>query len=519
MTSGSKPPITDCLSGRGARTDDASDRATYHHADEGADRDAKGGPDAQDAGDIVAGYDGAASAPLGWTVPAPRAPAYAAEPPCGALTSIRENCTRSTIAARTAPLTDDGGASMDETGSCPSHRDPQQPSGQQASGQQLSGHHYADTLPGSPLNAERAATLLEYASRLVDRGCTPAEYSQAIRALPDYGYVLRDRDGALRSWGYLGEEQGTRATWGSPRPPEDACLPDEAPDDPPTPGTPDGHDSPDHLEVPLLGGDMTDGVVRVGRTVRRPVRPHTPAVHALLRHLEVAGFEGAPRVLGIDAQNREVLTYLPGEVPHRPLPAYALSEATLTRLAELQLRYHQAVVGFEPPSWAQWDGEVTRLVDGPAELICHCDINLENVIFRPGLDGPEPYALIDFDLARPGTRLVDIIQTLRYWAPLAAPCDRDPAFADVDVPGRIAVFCQAYGLSYAERARLVPVAVRWVSRSRSTIAARARRYGGAWTRMLEAGVGERLLRSAAWLEATRPEIDERLRRHRLSVIA
>ena len=66
MTSGSKPPITDCLSGRGARTDDASDRATDHDADEGADRDAEGGPDAQDAGDIVAGYDGAASAPLGW---------------------------------------------------------------------------------------------------------------------------------------------------------------------------------------------------------------------------------------------------------------------------------------------------------------------------------------------------------------------------------------------------------------------------------------------------------------------
>ena len=263
---------------------------------------------------------------------------------------------------------------------------------------------------------------------------------------------------------------------------------------------------------------MTDGVVRVGRTVRRPARPHTPAVHALLRHLEAVGFEGAPRVLGVDAQNREVLTYLPGEVPHRPLPAYALSEATLTRLAELQLRYHQAVAGFEPPSWAQWDGEVTPKVDGPPELVCHCDINLENVIFRPGPDGPEPYALIDFDLARPGTRLVDVIQTLRYWAPLAAPCDRDPAFADVDVPGRIAVFCHAYELSYAGRARLVPVAVRWMRRSRTSITARARRHGGAWTRMLEAGVGERLLRSAAWMEACRPEIDERLRRHHLSAI-
>jgi Phosphotransferase enzyme family len=270
--------------------------------------------------------------------------------------------------------------------------------------------------------------------------------------------------------------------------------------------------SDDDCEVPLIGGDMTDGVVRVGRTVRRPVRPHTPAVHALLRHLEAVGFDGAPRVLGVDARNREVLTYLPGQVPHRPLPGYALSDATLIALAELQLRYHQAVVGFEPPSWANWDGELTGLVDGPPELVCHCDINLENVIFEPGPDGPRPYALIDFDLARPGTRLVDIIQTLRYWAPLVAPVDRDPAFANVDVPSRIALFCEAYGLSYAERARLVPVAVRWMRRSRTTIAQRAARHGGAWTRMVEAGVGERLMRSAAWLEWCRPEIEARLSR-------
>ena len=270
--------------------------------------------------------------------------------------------------------------------------------------------------------------------------------------------------------------------------------------------------SDDDCEVPLIGGDMTDGVVRVGRTVRRPVRPHTPAVHALLRHLEAVGFDGAPRVLGVDARNREVLTYLPGQVPHRPLPGYALSDATLIALAQLQLRYHQAVVGFEPPSWANWDGELTGLVDGPPELVCHCDINLENVIFEPGPDGPRPYALIDFDLARPGTRLVDIIQTLRYWAPLAAPADRDPAFSNVDVPHRIALFCEAYGLSYAERARLVPVAVRWMRRSRTTITERAERGGGAWTRMLEAGVGERLVRSAAWLERCRPGIEGRLRR-------
>ena len=59
-------------------------------------------------------------------------------------------------------------------------------------------------------------------------------------------------------------------------------------------------------EIPLLGGN-TSTVVRVGDTVRRNVGPWTPAVHALLRHLEYVGFTGAPRVMGIDDRNREVL--------------------------------------------------------------------------------------------------------------------------------------------------------------------------------------------------------------------
>jgi hypothetical protein len=53
-------------------------------------------------------------------------------------------------------------------------------------------------------------------------------------------------------------------------------------------------------EVPLGGGNMSSGVVRVGDTVRRPAGPWTLAVHALLTHLHDVGFRGAPRPLGID---------------------------------------------------------------------------------------------------------------------------------------------------------------------------------------------------------------------------
>jgi hypothetical protein len=67
-------------------------------------------------------------------------------------------------------------------------------------------------------------------------------------------------------------------------------------------------------EIPLGGGNVSGGVVRVGDTVRRPAGPWTPALHALLTHLHDVGFRGAPRPLGIDEHGREVLTFIPGPV-------------------------------------------------------------------------------------------------------------------------------------------------------------------------------------------------------------
>jgi hypothetical protein len=67
-------------------------------------------------------------------------------------------------------------------------------------------------------------------------------------------------------------------------------------------------------EIPLKGGNMNTGVVRIGDTVRRPAGPWTPAVHALLDHLHGVGFPGAPRPLGLDEHGREILTFVPGTV-------------------------------------------------------------------------------------------------------------------------------------------------------------------------------------------------------------
>ena len=76
-------------------------------------------------------------------------------------------------------------------------------------------------------------------------------------------------------------------------------------------------------EVPLRGGHNR-GVVRVGATVRRPLKPGAERIHRLLTYFERRGFTGAPRFVGIDERDREILSFIEGFAPvsytHLTLP-------------------------------------------------------------------------------------------------------------------------------------------------------------------------------------------------------
>jgi hypothetical protein len=125
------------------------------------------------------------------------------------------------------------------------------------------------------------------------------------------------------------------------------------------------------LETPLEGGVAHPGeVVRVGDTVRRPAGAHTASVHAMLAHLRSVGFDGAPEPLGIDERGREVLSFIPGDVPVPPYPLWALRDETLESVARLLYRFHDAVRGFDA-SGLTWSSEFAEEPDG--DIVVHND--------------------------------------------------------------------------------------------------------------------------------------------------
>ena len=261
-------------------------------------------------------------------------------------------------------------------------------------------------------------------------------------------------------------------------------------------------DEADQAEIPLAGGDVTANVVRVGDTVRRPVGPHSPLVHALLTYLESAGFAGAPRFLGIDGSGREVLSYIDGEVAGRPRPAWIADETRLASVGRLVRAYDDAAASFTPapdvpPSTELAEPPGIPPAPGyPPELIGHVDITPENVVFRSG----RAYALIDFDLAKPATRADEMCNVMLWWAPLAHPRDADPLLRDVDVPRRCRILADAYGLSGTDRERIMEVAVLRTRRSWYLMKQRAETLGGGWQRMWDEGVGDVIKRREAWLD-------------------
>jgi len=196
-------------------------------------------------------------------------------------------------------------------------------------------------------------------------------------------------------------------------------------------------------EVPLVGGNISASV-RIGDTVHRRAGSWTPAIHALLAHLQRVGFGAAPQPLGMDERGRAVQSFIPGEVHAGwpdPLPQWMFEDkVTLIAAAKLLRRYHDSLAGFVPPADARWRFVPPR----EHEVICHNDWSPSNALFR----GHVPVAMLDWDAAGPGSRAWDVALSAYNWVPLN-PRVTPPSLA-AKAP-RFALFCDAYGEGIAKQ--------------------------------------------------------------------
>ncbi len=218
-----------------------------------------------------------------------------------------------------------------------------------------------------------------------------------------------------------------------------------------------------------------------------------------------------PEPLGYDEQGREVLSFMAGEVPVEPLPDWATSDEVLVALAGLIRRLHDASDGWEPPAGAVWgslpgesEAALTPLFERP-DLVSHQDYCPGNVVFRDA----RPIALIDFDLARPTTRVADCVNALYWWAPLMDPLDRAPSLREVDAAPRVRCFADAYGMDKRQREEIVAMAVRRTRNSYFTMRAAAA-VDPVFKRWWDEGVKERIPRTEQWLFQERESIEAAL---------
>ncbi|HET6873507.1 MAG TPA: aminoglycoside phosphotransferase family protein [Acidimicrobiales bacterium] len=178
-------------------------------------------------------------------------------------------------------------------------------------------------------------------------------------------------------------------------------------------------------------------------------------MHEFLRHLEAMGFQGAPRVVGIDAEGDEIVTFIEGEALARPSwqfgqptpwPEWARTDEVLAGVGELLGDLHRASASFVPeaPVWRrhQWPGLL------PGQVVCHGDVGPHNTVYREG----KPIALIDWDEIGPNEPHIEFGIAAWHYVPLGT----DDFFAASDWPERpdlahrLALFAESYGTTDRE---------------------------------------------------------------------
>lgn len=231
----------------------------------------------------------------------------------------------------------------------------------------------------------------------------------------------------------------------------------------------------DAVEVALTGGNASDGVVRLGDTVRKPWTAATPLVHGLLGALRAGGLR-VPAVLGRDESGRQVLEHVPGDLA---MDAPPLDLAGLARVGAIVRRFHDVAEGRGPGPRDGWSVLLPPPDDDAwPRILCHHDLAPWNLVLG------ESWVFIDWDGAGPSTRPWDLAyaaQTFTLDDPAA-----DPAVS----ASRLAALVDGYDPDGALRAALPEALVRRPAAMRDHLARAAATGFEPWATMHREGHGE-----------------------------
>jgi Phosphotransferase enzyme family len=238
-------------------------------------------------------------------------------------------------------------------------------------------------------------------------------------------------------------------------------------------------------------------VIKRGTTVRHPLHPWSPAVHALLGHLRAVGFTPAPRVLGVE-DGWEVFEYLEGESGPDGW-AKVVDPAGLRAAGRLLRDYHQAVAEWAPPEPPVWfDGSTGT--GGPGEVVCHGDFGPWNLVWQ----GLRPTGLIDWEYAAPGPASYDVFYAMQYVVPFRddEECVRWLRYpSPPDRKARAEIFATAYGLDSLDG--LVDEVIAVELQGLDTVRRLAADGHPRQVAALSDGLAETVRRNVAWAEANR----------------
>jgi hypothetical protein len=256
--------------------------------------------------------------------------------------------------------------------------------------------------------------------------------------------------------------------------------------------------SPDE---PLSGGNTTV-VVRVGDTVRRPIGPWTPAVHDLLRHLEAVGFAGAPRALGTDETEREVLEFVPGDVGTLsradPLSAWFRTPEACWAIGRWINDFQAAQAGVDIDTTKPWRRAPGGPL-GPGQVIVHHDVSPYNTVRRS--DGS--LVVLDWDFARPGDPIEDLAWAAWRWVPLMAGSSWHAEYGvgDGDVrqvqQQNFAALLDGYGPTSQQRQMVLAAVLEQMTRHAADLEDMAQ-TDPAFARLVERDYARRAREDAAW---------------------